>query len=448
MSSDDLQISLAEICTDVGYGYTESATNDRIGPKFLRITDIQGGTIDWKVVPFCPASEINATKYQLHVGDIVVARTGNSTGENAQITSNPPPAVFASYLIRFRPDSSRVNPFFVGYQLRSERFRQHVLAVRGGSAQPGANAKQLGAFPVQLIARELQDSAVGILRSLDDRITLLRETNATLEAIAQALFKSWFVDFDPVRAKMEGRAPEGMDEATAALFPDSFEESELGQVPKGWLVVTIGELCNVTIGGLWGKDTKENADLVPAICLRGVDLESLRAIGFAADAPVRWVKPTAMDRRRFSESEVLIASSGAGPCGRPLWAGTDFESIYGKPVIFSNFVKRLWCGSPAKAIFVDRLLSEMRHSREIWNYINGTSVPNLDEKLLLSTKKIVVPTNGVLESFEQIARAIYNKLYSQHAQTLTSLRDTLLPRLISGKLRLSEAENTIAEAIA
>ena len=75
-------------------------------------------------------------------------------------------------------------------------------------------------------------------------------------------------------------------------------------------------------------------------------------------------------------------------------------------------------------------------------------MPNLDEKLLLSTKKIVVPTNGVLESFEQIARAIYNKLYSQHAQTLTSLRDTLLPRLISGKLRLSEAENTIAEAIA
>jgi type I restriction enzyme S subunit len=72
--------------------------------------------------------------------------------------------------------------------------------------------------------------------ALDDRITLLRETNATLEAIAQALFKSWFVDFDPVRAKQEGRAPEGMDEATAALFPDGFEESELGLVPRGWRV--------------------------------------------------------------------------------------------------------------------------------------------------------------------------------------------------------------------
>jgi type I restriction enzyme, S subunit len=74
------------------------------------------------------------------------------------------------------------------------------------------------------------------LRALDDRITLLRETNSTLEAIAQALFKSWFVDFDPVRAKQEGREPEGMDADTAALFPDSFEESELGLVPKGWRV--------------------------------------------------------------------------------------------------------------------------------------------------------------------------------------------------------------------
>ena len=83
------------------------------------------------------------------------------------------------------------------------------------------------------------------MQALDDRITLLRETNATLEAIAQALFKSWFVDFDPVRAKMEGRTPEGMDEATAALFPDGFETSELGEVPRGWSVGTLNEILKL-----------------------------------------------------------------------------------------------------------------------------------------------------------------------------------------------------------
>ena len=241
MNFDALQICLADICSDVSYGYTESASTEPIGPKFLRITDIQGGTFDWDSVPFCPASDADIRKYRLSVGDIVIARTGNSTGENAQISKEPPPAVFASYLIRFRPDRNRVNPFFIGYQLRTERFRQHVLSVRSGSAQPGANAKQLGTFPIQLISRPLQDCAVETLSTLDDRITLLRNTNATLEAIAQALFKSWFVDFDPVRAKMEGRAPEGMDEATAALFPDTLEESELGWVPKGWRVLRLGD---------------------------------------------------------------------------------------------------------------------------------------------------------------------------------------------------------------
>ena len=169
----------------------------------------------------------------------------------------------------------------------------------------------------------------------------------------------------------------------------------------------MGEICSVTIGGLWGKDLQEEPDLAQAICLRGVDLENLRSLGFAKDAPVRWVKPAAMEKRRVSEREVLVASSGAGPCGRPLWGGAAFESIYGMPVIFSNFVKRFDCGSAASAIYVDRLLASMRDSREIWNYINGTSIPNLDDKLLLTTKKVVIPSDDVLSAFEQIVRTIF-----------------------------------------
>ncbi|MEN1720210.1 restriction endonuclease subunit S, partial [Pseudomonas aeruginosa] len=96
---------------------------------------------------------------------------------------------------------------------------------------------QLRQHEVLLPPLEEQKRIADFLETLDDRIVLQRETNATLEAIAQALFKSWFVDFDPVRAKAEGRQPEGMDAATAALFPDSFEESDLGTVPNGWRVL-------------------------------------------------------------------------------------------------------------------------------------------------------------------------------------------------------------------
>ena len=101
---------------------------------------------------------------------------------------------------------------------------------------------------ITLLAIEEQRTVAALIDALDDRITLLRETNATLEAIAQALFKSWFVDFDPVRAKQEGRTPEGMDEATAALFPDGFEESELGLVPRGWRVGSILDFAALLSG--------------------------------------------------------------------------------------------------------------------------------------------------------------------------------------------------------
>jgi len=330
---------------------------------------------------------------------------------------------------------------FLMYSILNSDIHSYLTgAVMPKLTQGNLNKILLGYPPL-----DVQKEIVGVLGTLDDRISLLRETNATLEAIAQALFKSWFVDFDPVHAKQQGIAPVGIDEATAALFPDSFEESELGLVPKGWRARALGEVCTVTIGGLWGKDTQEDTELIPAISLRGVDLENLRSLGFAKDAPVRWVKISAMEKRRITENEVLIASSGAGPCGRPLWAGANFESLYGMPVIFSNFVKRLDCGSAAKAIYVDRLLAEMRNSKEIWNYINGTSIPNLDDRLLLTTKKVVLPTDEILLAFEKIVRAIYLKLYSEQAQTLATLRDTLLPRLISGQLRLPEAEAAIID---
>jgi len=113
---------------------------------------------------------------------------------------------------------------------------------------PNLNTGILAAVPIYLPPLQTQREIAGILDALDDRIALLREGNATLEAIAQALFKSWFVDFDPVHAKQQGRAPEGMDDATAALFPDSFEESELGLVPKAWRVLGINQTCELGRG--------------------------------------------------------------------------------------------------------------------------------------------------------------------------------------------------------
>ncbi len=417
------------------------------GYPYIAIPQIKDGLIQLDGVRKISAEDYAewTRKLKPQANDVIVVRRCNS-GDSAVVPSGIECAI-GQNLVVLRADGSHVLPEFLRWLVRGPDWWEQVgKFINVGAVFDSLKCREIPLFELTIPPIEAQYEIAVLLGALDDRIALLRETNATLEAIAQALFKSWFVDFDPVRAKMEGREPEGMDADTAALFPDSFEESELGLVPKGWTVNKLGDICSVTIGGLWGKDDKEANNLVPAISLRGVDLENLRSLGFAKNAPVRWVKPSAMEKRRVTENEVLIASSGAGPCGRPLWAGTSFESIYGMPVIFSNFVKRLDCGNAANAIFVDRLLADMRDSREIWNYINGTSIPNLDDKLLMETKKVVLPNNDVLFAFEKIARAIYLKLYSKQAQTLSDLRDALLPRLISGQLRLPEAEVMIEAA--
>ena len=436
MSSNRERLLLSEICSDVSYGYTESANAESIGPKFLRITDIQGGTIDWDAVPYCPASDSVVEKYKLESGDIVVARTGNSTGENAQIGENPPVSVFASYLIRFRPDSNLVNPHYVGYQLRSDRFKQHVLAVRGGSAQPGANAKQLGSFSLQIIPRYRQDSAVKILKAIDQRINLLRETNATLESIAQAIFKSWFVDFDPVKAKQEGRSPEGMDEETAALFPDNFEESELGMVPRGWKISTLGECTTYLNRGISPKYLETGGVLViNQKCVRDFAVELAKARRH--DHSQRRI-----DGRELQAGDVLVNSTGVGTLGRVAQIITlDQLAIVDSHVTVVRASKEVGWN------YLGQFL--MRKQPEIADLGEGTTGQTELSRGKLSSLKMVVPSREILVCFDSITKPLRLRIAANfdQAKILADLRDTLLPRLITGKLRLPESEDLIEEFV-
>ena len=247
MAGEWEQTTLADVSADVSYGYTESASDEKIGPRFLRITDIQNGVVDWHAVPYCPISESDHRKYRLHYGDIVVARTGNSTGEN-YLFRGTEDAVYASYLIRFRANQRTADPAFVWYNMRTRRWQDFINSSKTGSAQAGANAKVLGLFQFPLPPLAEQKAIASVLGALDDKIELNRRMNATLEAMARALFQSWFVDFDPVRAKLDGRPPAALDPATAALFPEHLEDSPLGHIPKGWEVKTADELSTVGIG--------------------------------------------------------------------------------------------------------------------------------------------------------------------------------------------------------
>ena len=190
-------------------------------------------------------------------GDILFARSsvkGSGAGQAAMISSCPENTIFSGFIIRFRIEARDIAlPLFVNYLLRSDIYRELLPRIASGTTITNLSQGTLASLPILLPPLPEQRAIAHILGSLDDKIELNHRMNHTLEAMAKAIFKSWFVDFDPVRAKAEGR-PTGLPDDIAALFPDSFESSELGEIPKGWAVKVLGEIATTAIGGQWGEE--------------------------------------------------------------------------------------------------------------------------------------------------------------------------------------------------
>ena len=432
MSSESRVITLSEVSKSVDYGYTASATTIDTGFKFLRITDIQNGFVEWQSVPFCKIDQALAPKYRLESGDIVVARTGNSTGENYLYDSEEK-SIFASYLIRFRIDKSIAEPGYVWRCMRSPSWWDFVNGAKTGSAQAGANAKVLGSFKFELRSLPEQKTIAHILGTLDDKIELNRKTNETLEAIAKALFKSWFVDFDPVRAKAEGRLT-GLPAEISDLFPDSFEKSELGEIPRGWRVQAFGSLLSISRDSINPSDTPlELFDhySIPAYdsgCKPSKEFgESIKSQKFLVEddsllvsklnpsTPRVWIPYSSGTRRRICSTEFLVCRTfqGVGRSFAYCLASSDpiIETMIGLAGGTSN--------------------SHQRIRPE--DFLNLTCCPGNEQVRTVFCSLVDPIMNSVL----------WNK---QESVDLGQMRDTLLPKLISGELRIPDAEALVAEA--
>ena len=216
------------------------------GVVVLRNQNIKAGRLDLSKPSFTDEEHYKGrTKRAIpKAGDIVITREA-PMGDVCLIPEGLR-CCLGQRQVLLRPDPRKVDARFLLFALQSPYIQFQIGWNEGtGSTVSNLRIPVLESLKIPTPPMSLQVEIATTLAALDDRITLLRETNATLEAIAQALFKSWFVDFDPVRAKLEGRAPEGMEEATAALFPDGFEESALGLVPRGWRNVSLKEVVSI-----------------------------------------------------------------------------------------------------------------------------------------------------------------------------------------------------------
>lgn len=362
---------------------------------------------------------------------LIVCRGEGGTGD---VKMSPPKCSITNLSIVISPFEEKVTKKFLYWSLKA--CDTHRL--RTGSAQAqiviGSLEKQRLVIPTD---RAEQDYLAGILSALDDRITLLRETNATLEAIAQALFKSWFVDFDPVHAKQQGRAPEGMDEATAALFPDSFEESELGLVPKGWKARMMSDVSTVGIGKTpprkephwFSEDSKD---------VRWVSIRDMGSIGTYAAETSEFLTKEAVERfnvRKVPDNTVLMSFKMT--IGRV--AITEGEMTTNEAIAHFKLAEEAEVTAEYIYLHVKQFdFSTLSSTSSIADAVNSKTVREIP---------ILVPSPEILAVFQNQADSLFKKLKNtqQQAQTLATLRDTLLPRLISGQLRLPEAEAPIEE---
>ena len=345
------------------------------------------------------------------------------------------PACFPDSVVGFTADKSKADIRFIEYVFRA--FRDSVKRRAYGSVQENINLEVLRDLEFPIPSLEIQKKIADFITIFDDRIALLRETNATLEAIAQALFKSWFVDFDPVHAKARGEPPQGMDDTTATLFPDSFEESELGMIPKGWKVEPIGDAVECVGGGTPNTKNTEFWEPEEFAWTTPKDLSGIQS-------------PVLLEtERKLSAIGLAKVSSGLLPIGSLLMssrAPIGYLAITQIPVAINQGYIAMLPGGCLPPIYL--LFWCQQNMEVIKNHANGSTFMEISKKAFRPLPAII-PDESIISAFTDLAEPLFARLVAneQQAQTLAQLRDTLLPKLISGQLRLPEAQVLLAEEL-
>lgn len=298
------------------------------------------------------------------------------------------------------------------------------------------NQEVIGRLPVILPPIQNQISIAHILRTLDDKIELNRRTNETLEAMARAIFKSWFVDFDLVRAKASGEPPEsicrrlGLTPELLVLFPDDFQESELGTIPSGWTVSTIGALAEIVGGGT--PSTKEAA--------------------YWDGGEHCWVTPKDLSRlatpvlltseRRITDAGLAQIGSGLLPKGTVLLssrAPIGYRAIAEVPVAVNQGFIAMRAKAGVSSYFL-LYWAESAH-QEILGRANGSTFLEIS-KSNFRPIPLVAPPKAVFDAFQRLLEPIYQRMVANERETaaLTEQRDTLLPRLLAGEMDIAGVE--------
>ena len=370
-------------------------------------------------------------KYSLHEGDIVFSRVG-SVDRRSLVREEEEGWLFSGRCLRVRADSNKIDPVFLSYFFGMKSFRKHINAVAVGATMPSLNTQLLSNVVIPHPTLPEQRAIAHILRTLDDKIELNRRMNQTLEAMARALFKSWFVDFDPVRAKMESRDP-SLPKHLADLFPDRLVDSELGEIPEGWEVGTVSQLAERIQNGGTPKRSEPT-------------YWEPEEIPWLTSGEAR--QPFILGTQNFISEEGLANSSA-----KMVPARSSLVALYGatagqvsmnyQPLSTNQAVSAVIPSTGNKYFCLVSLKLEVSN---LENRAVGSAQQNIGKKIVEETI-VLLPQIELRTTYGTLVKPLFDRLFHNlyENQTLTAQRDTLLPKLMSGELRANVADRLFRE---
>jgi type I restriction enzyme S subunit len=404
-------------------------------PSIMPLNIGDNRIIEDGIARITPNDAKRLSRYLVRKGDIVYSRRGD-VERRALVRDHEDGWLCGTGCLRVRPGENGVDSRYASFYLGHPSVREWIARHAHGATMPNLNTSILAACPFVVPPPNEQRAIAHILSTLDDKIELNRRMNETLEAMARAIFKSWFVDFDPVRAKAEGRDP-GLPKHIADLFPDRFEDSELGEIPLGWKIQSLYD-CAEYINGSAFRNEHFSMDG------SGLPIIKIAELKDGITDQTKFTDATLDNKYRITSGDILFSWSGSPDTSIDtfVWVGTDG---WLNQHIFKISFKR-----PEEQYFVYYLLRHLKP--EFIEIARNKQTTGLGHVTAQDLKRLntVFPSDRVLRAFNLLADPLFQRVYSNHCESrqLTALRDTLLPKLISGELRVKTTKRRFISEVA
>lgn len=425
---------------EISSGLSKPASSFGSGYPFLSFKEVFNNYfIPETLSSLVESSEKERFKCSIKRGDIFLTRTSETMhelGMSSVALKDYEDATFNGFTKRLRPKDGTeklVYPEFIGYALRSPSFRASMLAFSTMSTRASLNNEMIGTLKVTLPNIAIQKAIASILGALDKKIHINNNMNFSLERIAQRIFQSWFIDFDPVKANARELPFDGLPSGIQNLFPNEFEFSELGEQPKGWKIVEVSDICDKVVNGSTPRRSSnefwENGDIS---WFKTGELADSYVLSSQEKITTRAIEETSV--KILPENSVLMAIYASPTVGR---LGILSES--------STFNQAATGMVPKKEFGHVFLFYVLKFGRYWFNNCSSGAAQQNISKQVVQSYKFILPTSNLVSEFNNIAMPLFEKIKNNSLQveTLIKIRDKLLPRITSGKVSIEEAREIV-----